>query len=289
MALKDLAALCAATQKRLLPVLKGLVQEGTIVEGKLAPGAAAPKYCLWECWEREIERRTARAKEEIRAVTQDAGVEAAPCVESAPAAAFCDYVTSCYRPPEDKRMLVFLQCSVRRPFSSSPSHAGMRRAISTATGCDPHRDFVRCPVHVVVLASKVGPVPYELEDTYPANVRSGGVKHLEPEHYARVKPVLAERMARYIVSHRDAYDHIATFTYGRYGEVMDAARQIAGVEFPVLPDPGRGRVTRRGKFRPRPYWERYWIQLYFEILSWLPPWRRADAEARLREMDIEYE
>ena len=128
-----------------------------------------------------------------------------------------------YRPPEDKGILVFLQCSVRRPFSSWPSHVSMRRAVSVATGHDPGADFVRCPVHAVVPASKVGPVPYELEDEYPANVRAGGVKHFRPEHYAQVKPVLAERMAQYIRAHGHNYDRIATFTQGRYGEVTVAA------------------------------------------------------------------
>ena len=40
-----------------------------------------------------------------------------------------------------------------------------------------------------------------LEDLYPANVRGGGVKRFDREIYERVKPVLAERMAQYILTY----------------------------------------------------------------------------------------
>ena len=50
----------------------------------------------------------------------------------------------------------------------------MRKAIETATGYNPRKHFEKCPVHVVVLASKIGPVLYELENVYPANVKGGG-------------------------------------------------------------------------------------------------------------------
>ena len=158
-----------------------------------------------------------------------------------------------------------------------------------ATGYDPSNDFLSCPVHVVVLASKMGPVPYEFEDVYPANVGGGGVKHFGEEYYARVKPVLAERMGRYISAHRASYDRITTFTEGRYGEVMREARGLAAVDFPILPLPGGPRVLQMGRSFPRTYWQRYWIQLYLEIVSWLEPEMQAQAAARLKEMDVEYD
>jgi hypothetical protein len=172
----------------------------------------------------------------------------------------------------------------------------MRRAIAVATRYDPSpsRDFERCPVHVVVLASKIGPVPYELEDIYPANVSGGGVKHFDKKYYERVKPILADRMAQYVIAHRDNYDHIATFTEGRYGEVMKEARKIVvdslgeDYHFPVLPILDGAQVIRRGKSFPRKYWERYWIQLYLEILSWLDPIMQTQAEGRLEKMKVKY-
>jgi predicted RNA-binding protein len=273
----------------LLPVLEDLVQNREALRGRLRPDQPGEQYCWWACWQREIERRTDEARQQLRALADALGPrEENPGIDSPVAGAFCDYVIEQYRPPEDKRLLVFLQCSVRRPFSSSPSHSSMRRAIRAATGFGPAEDFLDCPVHVVVLASKVGPVPYELQDLYPANVRSGGVKHFGEEHYARVKPVLADRMGRYVLSHRESYDRIATFTDGRYADVMGAAAEVAGVEFPILPAPDGPRVLRMASSTPRKYWEKYWIQLYLEIVSWLGEAERERAEERLGELDVDY-
>jgi len=279
-------------ENEILPALRELVSKSLVVEGELLPDKPAPQYCWAARWTQEAERRAAVSKQKLQATVQTTEVlkERKLDIDSEPVLAFYDYVINDYKPPKDKRFLVFFQCSVRRPFSSSPSHASMRRAISVATGYDPSpsRDFERCPVHVVVLASEIGPVPYELEDVYPANVSGGGVKHFDKRYYDRVKPVLAERMARYITAHEDSYDHIATFTEGRYGEVMEEAREIADVYFPVLPVFDGPQIMRMGKSMPRTYWEKYWIQLYLEIVSWLEPDMQAQAEARLKEMDVRY-
>ena len=170
----------------------------------------------------------------------------------------------------------------------------MRRAIRVATGHDPRKDFESCPVHVVVLASKIGPVPYELEDVHPANVRGGGVKHFETRRYDRVKPILAERMAEYILTPGDSYERITTFTEGRYAEVMQAAREIVVARrgedayFPVLPKIGGPRIVRMGESTPHTYWAQYWIQLYLEVVGWLEPDQQILAQARLKHLKVEY-
>jgi hypothetical protein len=296
LSLAELVDGCGIAEGDLLPVLKELVAQGSVVEGELVPDKPAPQYCWSTRWQRRAQRRSVSAVQELRAAVS--ALDKVPGfeldVESKPARAFYDYVINEYRPPADKRFLVFLQCSVRRPFSTSPSHASMRKAIRTATGYDPRKDFESCPVHVVVLASKIGPVPYDLEDVYPANVRGGGVKHFDRKIYVRVKPVLAERMAQYLITHGDNYEHIATFTEGRYAEVMQEARDIivercAGdVDFPILPQLSGPRIVRAGKSRPRQYWARYWIQLYLEIVSWLDPEQRAQAETRLKKLQVDY-
>ncbi|HUT36310.1 MAG TPA: DUF5591 domain-containing protein [Planctomycetota bacterium] len=209
-------------------------------------------------------------------------------VEGDAATAWHDFILRRYTPPEGKRFLVFFQCSVGRPFYRSSSHGTIRRAVSAATGCDAYKDFDRCPVHVVVLASMIGPVPYELQEVYPANVPGGGVKHFSPEHYEQVRPILARRMADYITTHGSRYERIATFTDGRYGEVMADAARLAGVEFPIFPIKRGPRVLHIDGSPPRTYWQKYWIQLCLEITSWLDPPQRSRAEARLRRQRVVY-
>ena len=286
----ELIARCGIAEEEILPVLREMVNTSLVVEGELVPDKPSPQYCWAARWTQEAERRAASSKRELKSAVKPSEIvkERDLDIDSEAVLRFYDYVINDYNPPKDKQFLVFFQCSVRRPFSSSPSHASMRRAISVATGYDPGRDFRSCPVHVVVLASKVGPVPYELEDVYPANVGGGGVKHFSKEYYALVKPILAHRMAQYIIAHGRNYRQIATFTEGRYAEVMEEARTIAGVYFPIFPMLNGPQIIRRGKSFPRTYWEKYWIQLYLEIVSWLDPDMQMQAEARLNKMEVRY-
>ena len=286
------------TAEEASPILKELVNKNLVVEGELIPGKPMPQYC-WEArWTKEAERRTTESKQKLKSIIEPAEKvrERELDIDSESVLAFYNYVINEYKPPKDKKFLVFLQCSVRRPFSSSPSHASMRRAVSVATGYDPspRKDFKSCPVHVVVLASKMGPVPYELEDIHPANVGGGGVKHFGRKYYEYVKPILAERMAQYMIVHRENYEHITTFTESRYGEVMEEAREIVvdccgpDLYFPVLPVMDGAQILRMGKSMPRTYWEKYWIQLYLEIVSWLEEDMQGQAEERLNKMDVRY-
>ena len=280
MSFSELRAQASVPAKAGRAVLRGLVDEGLVVEGKLHLGGRGLQYRWRDRWAQERRQGAADSKRELReavGATTAGGLD----IDGEAVLAFHNHVIHRYEPPPDKRFLVFLQCSVRRPFSTSPSHGAMRRAISVATGFDPARDFERCPVHVVVLASRIGPAPYELEDVYPANVRGGGVKHFDPLYYSVVKPILAERMAEYITAHGDSYDKIASFTQGRYAEVMSDARDLAGRDFPILPVEGGATVTTG-----RPYWEKYWVQLYLRITGWLPPAQRKQAEERLAQMDL---
>ena len=278
------------TKRSLLPVLKTLVSEKLVVEGKLGPRARGGQYCWAARWQADSRARSAEARKRLVRLMApfEKRLGGRFTIEGDAAVAFHRFIVNDYEPPENKRFLVFLQCSVRRPFSTSPSHGSMKRAIRVATGLDPRKERESCPVHVVVLASRVGPAPYDLEDVYPANVRSGGVKDFGPEHYARVKPILARRMADYICAHGERYERIATFTESRYGEVMAEARGLAGVDFPVLPAPNGARISAMGGSTPRTYWAKYWIQLYLEITSWLDPAARSQAGERLAKLEVTY-
>jgi len=105
---------------------------------------------------------------------------------------------------------------------------------------------------------------------------------------AKVRPILAERMAAYITAHRTCYDHITTFIQSRYGEVMRLASEIAGVPFPVLPVETGPIVVTLGKSKPRTYWQKHWIQLTLQLIEWLDPDQRKQAEQRLRELKVKY-
>ncbi len=281
---------CEIVEEQVIPVLKDLVNKSMVVEGGLIPDKPAPQYCWGARWTKEAERRAITSQQELQKAVKTTRVvkERSLDIDSESVLTFYNHIIDEYTPPEDKRFLVFLQCSVRRPFSSSPSHASMRRAISVATGYDPRKDFEKCPVHVVVLASKIGPVPYELEDVYPANVRGGGVKHFDNKYYDRVKPILAERMAQYILTHGQNYEQFATFTESRYAEVMEATREMAGMYFPIFPTLDGPQILRRGNSFPRTYWEKFWIQLYLEIVDWLDPDMQAQAEERLKKLNLRY-
>ncbi|MHC4984729.1 MAG: DUF5591 domain-containing protein [Planctomycetota bacterium] len=256
-----------------LSALDDLEEAGDIRSGELVKGEPGPQYAWGELPKDDTSRRVP------------------PGLNSELVRRFNDFVVNGYKPPAGKKHLVFFQCSVRRPFSTSPSQASMRRAVAMATGYDPapRNDFDKCPVHVVVLGSLIGPVPYDLEEVYPATVSFGGVGHFSDSDYAIVRPILAERMAAYIKKNKRRYATYATFTSGRYGEVMAAAAEIAGVEMAIFPDPFGPKVIRMGDSRPRAYWQKYWIQLCLHLAEQLGPTAKRITRRRLADHNVEYE
>jgi len=286
----ELAAASRLASEQLRGALEGLVREGLVVTGNLVRGSYMVHYRWAARWQAEVGSRAGTAQEEARAAVDsvDRVPEERLWLDSPPVIALHRYVIDHYEPPSEKRFLVFFQCSVRRPFSKSPSHSSMRRAIAASTGFDPARDFERCPVHVVVLAGKIGPVPYELEDMYPANVRGGGVKDFGPAAYQAARPVLSRRMAEYIQTHSSRYEAMWAFTDGRYADIVAEAARLAAVDIRILPDPQGPGVLRLGKSVPRTYWQKFWIQLCLEIVSHLDPGNQAAARDRLRKLNVTY-
>jgi hypothetical protein len=276
--------------------LQALVAEGLVVAGRLLPDDLGPHYCWAARWKGQEERAS---REAVRRVTDAQSGEAAPpgtplSLSHPDVLAYNRFLLEEYTPPPTKRLLVLLQCSVRRPFSTSPSHAAFRRALKAATGFDPRTEAHQCPVHVVVLASRIGPVPYDLESTYPASVGGGGVKHFSPVEFAEALPVLARRMADYLCAHQGSYDHACAFGEGRYGEVLAAAKlslRAAGhplAPMPVFPWASGPHVRRLGDRTPLKYWDVFWIQLALEAMSWLTEDQQQAAHRRLVEMGVEY-
>lgn len=264
--------------------LRDLVDAGQVVE--------ADGGFRWAARQRDDDARHGRTQRralaaDLAALEPRFGDDAD--VDDEPAARFHAYVTGDYRPPADKPWLLLVQCAVRRPFSSAPSHASIRRAVAAATGADPGTDPDSSPVHVVVLASRVGPVPYDLQDLYPASIRAEGVKRLSPADYGRVRPILVERMADYLRAHGDRYRRVVAFGEGRYGDILRAAAEASECAFPVLPTADGRRLTRLGRSTPRKYWEKYWIQLFDELRAGLAVDEAVVADRRLADLDPEIE
>ena len=105
---------------------------------------------------------------------------------------------------------------------------------------------------------------------------------MSPQEYHFARPILAERMAAYLRRWHDRYRVITTFTHGRYGEVMWKARELAGLDFAILPDPGRPRLRGGNQ-----YWTRDWVQVFFELLTGMDEDERSAAMARLAAEGIE--
>ncbi|NMX21137.1 tRNA-ribosyltransferase [ANME-1 cluster archaeon GoMg4] len=70
---------------------------------------------------------------------------------------FASRVLERYEPPE-RKILLLLPCSARKPYSLSPSHMKFREAIAQYKG----------HIHELILTSPLGVVPRELEVLYPA-------------------------------------------------------------------------------------------------------------------------
>ncbi|MBD3406211.1 MAG: hypothetical protein GF411_08885 [Candidatus Lokiarchaeota archaeon] len=75
---------------------------------------------------------------------------------------FRDFVKNRYQPPTQKKAVLLLPCSARKPYSDSRSHKRFQRAIDSALGSVKHQ------LSEVILTSPLGLVPRELERIFPA-------------------------------------------------------------------------------------------------------------------------
>ncbi|MBN1454755.1 MAG: DUF5591 domain-containing protein [Methanomicrobia archaeon] len=118
---------------------------------------------------------------------------------------FARRVLDRYEPPQ-RRILLLLPCSARKPYSRSPSHRKFSDAIA------PYRGHV----HEVILTSPLGVVPRELEAVYPAAFYDIPVTgHWDAEERAWV----ASCLRNYLELHNSRYEHIVAHLSGPYREM----------------------------------------------------------------------
>ncbi|MFH1055090.1 MAG: DUF5591 domain-containing protein [Candidatus Altiarchaeota archaeon] len=127
-----------------------------------------------------------------------------------------DYLIRWYRPPEG-RVLLFLPCSRRKPYSLSKTH---ERIIGVL------EEEGRNNFHEVML-SNAGVVPREFEDRYPFESYDWDESLETPEIKARYVEVTAERIRQYLTAHRQYYKGVVCFLK-HDSESYEALRRACG-------------------------------------------------------------
>lgn len=111
-----------------------------------------------------------------------------------------DYLVRWYQKPKEKRMVLFLPCSYKKPYSESKTH---KKIIATLSELN-----AREIVHEVML-SNAGVVPREFENLYPFNSYDWDEGLETEEIKKRYIEVTAERIRKYLQTHR--YEKILCF------------------------------------------------------------------------------
>ncbi|MDD4222175.1 MAG: DUF5591 domain-containing protein [Candidatus Methanomethylophilus sp.] len=125
-----------------------------------------------------------------------------------------------YRKPANKRILLLLPCSAKKPYHTSKTHKLFASAIHTA----PHDTLV----HEVIVTSPLGIVPRELDAFYPANAYDIPVTgQWKPEEINTIRMMLAQLLAK------NHYDRVIC----HLGEDAELVRGLCDMTETVIGDP----------------------------------------------------
>jgi archaeosine synthase len=125
----------------------------------------------------------------------------------------------------DRKVLVLLPCSARKPYSHSPSHRKFIQALGK------YRDFIQ----EMIITSPLGVVPRELEMTYPAAHYDVPVTgYWDAEERKWVESCLESYLQK------NKHEHIIGHLDGAYREVCERVASILGIEIEYT---AAGRVT----------------------------------------------
>jgi hypothetical protein len=111
-----------------------------------------------------------------------------------------DYLLRWYNPPEG-RILLFLPCANRKPYSLSMTHQGIIRVMN---------EIGRNRFHEVML-SNAGIIPREFEEKYPFESYDWDESLETPKIKERYIDVTAERIEKYLAAHSGRYESVACF------------------------------------------------------------------------------
>ena len=111
-----------------------------------------------------------------------------------------DYLVRWYNPPEG-RVLLFLPCANRKPYSLSMTHQGIIGVLN---------EVGRRSFHEVML-SNAGVIPREFEEKYPFESYDWDESKETPEIKERYIQVTTERITKYLAAHSAQYKAVAAF------------------------------------------------------------------------------
>ncbi|OYT26912.1 MAG: hypothetical protein B6U97_02800 [Candidatus Altiarchaeales archaeon ex4484_96] len=139
-----------------------------------------------------------------------------------------DYLLRWYTPPINKKILLFLPCSYKKPYSISATHKGI-------IGLTKKYPWI----HEVML-SNAGVVPREYENHYPFNSYDWDERGETPEIKNRYIEVTSERIRNYLQAHINHYRRILCFLRddSESLKALDKACGDTGYDYHNLLTPG---------------------------------------------------
>jgi archaeosine synthase len=131
-----------------------------------------------------------------------------------------------YTPPA-REIAIFLPCSMKKPYSTSPSHKVFRTAISSVL---PEERY-----HIVVFGT-CGVVPGELEGMYPfAHYRYMLGKCTSERVRRDFLAIETGRLRAYLTATKAAYRHRVAYCLGSFRKAMQNAAEQTGIEVVLCP------------------------------------------------------
>ncbi len=159
--------------------------------------------------------------------------------------------------PNKKKILLFVQCSKIKPYSNSPSHKYIRKAIKELTGYDPSEFPEKNPIQIIVISSLIGPVPYERETDYIPSHYNFSVNKITKDQYHVIEPILINRISKFLIKIKDNYENIIFFVKNNYRTICEKVREETKGDFIIIPGKDL-HMIREG-----------WVELKYVLLNFL--------------------